>query len=56
MATKGAIGFRVGEIDKIAYNHSDSYPGCLGFEVAAARTLAKERGGQGRNAVASAAR
>lgn len=30
MSTQGAIGFRVGGADRIAYNDADSYPDCLG--------------------------
>lgn len=30
MSTRGAIGFRVGGADRIAYNDADSYPDCLG--------------------------
>lgn len=30
MSTRGAIGIRFGETDKIAYNHFDSYPEGLG--------------------------
>lgn len=30
MSTRGAIGFRVGGADRIAYNDGDSYPDCLG--------------------------
>lgn len=33
MGTRGAYGFRVNEKDKLAYNHSDSYPGWLGRDV-----------------------
>lgn len=34
MSTNGAVGFRIDGIDKIAYNHFDSYPdGGLGEEV-----------------------
>ena len=33
MGTRGAIGFRINEEDKISYNHSDSYPTSLGVKV-----------------------
>ena len=33
MGTRGAFGFRIGEIDKVAYNHWDSYPDGLGLSV-----------------------
>jgi hypothetical protein len=32
MSTRGAIGFRIDGIDKLTYNHSDSYPSGLGVE------------------------
>lgn len=31
--TRGAVGFRVDGVDKVTYNHSDSYPGGLGAAV-----------------------
>ena len=33
MSTRGAWGFRIGGIDKITYNHSDSYPEWLGNKI-----------------------
>lgn len=33
MGTRGAVGIRLGGIDKIGYNHYDSYPDGLGKEV-----------------------
>lgn len=33
MGTRGFIGFVVNGTEKIAYNHSDSYPGGLGLDV-----------------------
>ena len=33
MSTRGAVGFHVHGIDKITYNHSDSYPSGLGQDV-----------------------
>lgn len=33
MSTRGAVGFRYNGEDKIAYNHSSSYPSCLGQSV-----------------------
>jgi len=33
MGTRGAIGWRKDGVDKIAYNHFDSYPTCLGVEM-----------------------
>lgn len=30
MSTRGIMGFRVGGKDYLTYNHSDSYPSCLG--------------------------
>ena len=33
MSTRGAVGIRLGGIDKIGYNHYDSYPDGLGKEV-----------------------
>lgn len=30
MSTRGAIGFIKNDVEKIAYNHYDSYPDCLG--------------------------
>ncbi len=35
MSTRGAIGFIVGEDEKITYNHFDSYPGGLGVDILA---------------------
>ncbi|WNM70218.1 hypothetical protein [Myxococcus phage Mx1] len=34
MGTRGAFGFRIGTVDKVMYNHFDSYPSGLGLEVA----------------------
>ena len=33
MGTRGSYGFRVGEVDKLSYNHFDSYPDCLGNTI-----------------------
>ena len=33
MGTRGAIGFRIGRKDYITYNHWDSYPDCLGYNM-----------------------
>lgn len=33
MSTRGAYGFRKNGIDKLSYNHSDSYPDCLGHKM-----------------------
>ena len=33
MSTRGAVGFRLNGVDKITYNHSDSYPSGLGQDV-----------------------
>lgn len=33
MSTRGAYGFTIGGKDKISYNHSDSYPECLGNSI-----------------------
>jgi len=33
MSTRGTIGFRKDNIDKITYNHYNSYPTCLGVSV-----------------------
>lgn len=33
MSTRGCIGFRIDEVDKVTYNHCDSYPGGLGESV-----------------------
>ena len=33
MSTRGAIGFKYNGKDRIAYNHSDSYPDGLGIDV-----------------------
>jgi len=33
MGTRGAYGFRVGGIDKVTYNHYDSYPSGLGRQI-----------------------
>ena len=33
MSTRGAVGFRYNGVDKIAYNHSDSYPSGLGQDL-----------------------
>ena len=35
MSTRGAVGFRIDGVDKITYNHSDSYPSWLGEQVTA---------------------
>ena len=36
MGTRGAIGFRINETDKVTYNHWDSYPTGMGVNVAEA--------------------
>lgn len=33
MSTRGAYGFRLDGKDYVSYNHSDSYPSCLGEEM-----------------------
>ena len=33
MGTRGAVGYRLGSIDKVTYNHFDSYPTGLGVAV-----------------------
>lgn len=33
MGTRGCYGFRKNGIDKLTYNHCDSYPDCLGHDV-----------------------
>lgn len=33
MGTRGLIGFRYKEKDYLTYNHFDSYPDCLGFNI-----------------------
>jgi hypothetical protein len=33
MSTRGLIGFRTNETDKLTYNHSDSHPDVLGLKV-----------------------
>ena len=33
MSTRGLIGFRINDTDKLAYNHADSYPDALGLKV-----------------------
>lgn len=33
MSTRGAVGIRFNETDKVAYNHFDSYPTGLGQEI-----------------------
>lgn len=33
MSTRGLIGFRINDADKLAYSHSDSGPDTLGFKV-----------------------
>ena len=33
MGTRGAIGFRINNEDKVTYNHFDSYPSYLGAEI-----------------------
>ena len=35
MGTRGFIGFVVDGVEKISYNHMDSYPEALGVEVMA---------------------
>lgn len=46
MGTRGAVGVRVGGVDKIAYNHFDSHPGELGEAVLAeCRELAADMPG-----------
>ena len=35
MGTRGTIGVRVNEKDKLSYNHFDSYPDCLGVSILA---------------------
>jgi hypothetical protein len=35
MSTRGFVGFVADGTEKIAYNHSDSYPSCLGLDVLA---------------------
>jgi hypothetical protein len=39
MSTRGAFGFRIDGVDKIAYNHSDSYPEGLGDTVVSCITV-----------------
>lgn len=34
MGTRGLYGFRMNGVEKFTYNHYDSYPDCLGLEVA----------------------
>ena len=34
MGTRGCYGFRKNGVDKLTYNHWDSYPDCLGYDVA----------------------
>jgi hypothetical protein len=38
MGTRGAWGFRLGGVDKLEYNHFDSYPGGLGEDIRKALT------------------
>lgn len=33
MGTRGCYGFRKNGIDKLTYNHFDSYPDCLGHDI-----------------------
>ena len=33
MSTRGSIGFRIDGVDKLTYNHSDSYPSWLGVRI-----------------------
>jgi len=33
MSTRGAIGFRIDGVDKLTYNHFDSYPHGLGVDI-----------------------
>lgn len=33
MGTRGVIGFRIDDKDKVMYNHMDSYPGYLGVKI-----------------------
>jgi len=33
VSTNGAFGFRIGGVDKVTYNHSDSYPDGLGSDM-----------------------
>ena len=33
MGTRGAYGYRIGGVDKVAYNHWDSYPDYLGRQI-----------------------
>ena len=33
MSTRGLIGFRINDADKLAYNHTDSHPDTLGLRV-----------------------
>ena len=45
MSTRGIFGVRIGGKDKLMYNHHDSYPEWLGFEVLdAIRQLLAEHG------------
>lgn len=45
MSTRGLIGFRHNGQDFLTYNHSDSYPECLGVEaLALTKSLIKEPG------------
>lgn len=34
MSTRGAFGFRLNGVDRVTYNHSDSYPTGLGVDIA----------------------
>lgn len=42
MSTRGAIGFRSNGVDKVTYNHSDSYPTCLGESIMSELNKAKK--------------
>jgi len=44
VSTRGAYGFRVDGVDKIAYNHCDSYPRCLGDDVGASIVAWRNQG------------
>ena len=33
MGTRGVIGFRIDDKDKVMYNHMDSYPEYLGVKI-----------------------
>jgi hypothetical protein len=56
MSTRGAFGFKVDGLYRIAYNHSDSYPGGLGNDIAEEWLRRREKHGEDLKRIAARVR